>query len=72
MSERERLYQLLDTVPDAKVSYLISYIQGLTADNAEVPNKETISAFKEGEQLLRNGTGQKFTSIDELFENLEL
>ena len=37
MSERERVYQLLDTVPDSKISYLIGYIQGLTIDNEEIP-----------------------------------
>ena len=29
MRERERLYQLLDTVPDTKIAYLIGYIQGM-------------------------------------------
>ncbi len=47
MSERERVYQLLDTVPDSKISYLIGYIQGLTIDNEEIPNEETIAAMEE-------------------------
>lgn len=40
MSERERVYQLLDTVPDSKISYLIGYIQGLTIDNEEIQTKK--------------------------------
>ena len=32
MSERERAQQLLDSVPDNKIAYVIGYIQGLTAE----------------------------------------
>lgn len=71
MSERERLYQLLDTVPDAKISYIIGYVQGITADDTETPNADTIAAFIEGDQLIQNGNGQKFTSITDLFNELE-
>ena len=35
MRERERLYQLLDTVPDTKIAYLIGYIQGMTLDGGD-------------------------------------
>ena len=56
MSEREQVYQLLDTVPDAKITYIISYIQGLTAENKSIPNKETLEAMKE----LEDGNGEVF------------
>lgn len=36
MSERERMYQLLDSVPDNKIAYIIGYIQGLTAEKREI------------------------------------
>ncbi len=71
MSEREKLYQLLDTVPDNKISYLIGYIQGLTAENEETPNADTLAAFKEGDEMLVNGTGQRYTNTAELFADLE-
>lgn len=71
MSERERLYQLLDTVPDNKISYLIGYIQGLTAENEETPNAETLNSFQEGDEMLANGTGQRYTDMAELFADLE-
>ena len=36
MSERERMYQLLDSVPDNKIAYIIGYIEGLTAEKREI------------------------------------
>lgn len=71
MSERERVYQLLDTVPDSKISYLIGYIQGLTVEDEEIPNADTLAAFKEGDAMLANGTGKRYTNTAELFADLE-
>ncbi len=71
MSERERVYQLLDTVPDSKISYLIGYIQGLTVENEEIPNSDTLAAFKEGDEMLTNGTGKRYTNTTDLFADLE-
>lgn len=71
MSDREILYQLLDAVPDTKISYLIGYVQGLTVESNDVPNKDTIAAFHEGDQMLKDGSGQKLTSVDDLFNELE-
>ncbi|KAI4451617.1 hypothetical protein C823_006177 [Eubacterium plexicaudatum ASF492] len=71
MSERERVYQLLDTVPDSKISYLIGYIQGLTVENEEIPNSDTLAAFKEGDEMLANGTGKRYTNTTDLFADLE-
>lgn len=38
MSDRERVIQLLDKVPDYKIGYVLAYIQGITADE-EADNK---------------------------------
>lgn len=35
MSNREMCAQLLDTVPDYKIGYVLAYLQGLTADETE-------------------------------------
>lgn len=35
MSNREMCAQLLDTVPEYKIGYVLAYLQGLTADEAE-------------------------------------
>lgn len=67
MSEREKMYQLLDTVPNNKISYIIGYIQGLTEENKDVPNAETLTAMQE----LENGSGEVFSgSTDDFFKML--
>lgn len=71
MSDREKMYQLLDTVPDNKIAYIIGYIQGLTIEEADVPNAETLEAFKEGDDMLANGTGKRYRTASELFTDLE-
>ncbi len=32
MSNRERIIQLLDDIPDYKIGYVLAYIQGIAAD----------------------------------------
>ncbi len=38
MSDKEKIVQLLDEVPDYKMGYILAYVQGLTAyeDNDEL------------------------------------
>ena len=67
MSEREQLYQLLDTVPDAKIAYIIGFVQNLAIENQEIPNKETLDAFKEVDEMRKNGTGEHFEGSTEDF-----
>lgn len=38
--------------------------------SGEVPNKETLEAMEEVEQMIKNGTGKMFNSVEELFEEL--
>lgn len=71
MSEREKMYQLLDSVPDNKIAYIIGYIQGLMIVDKEMPNKDTIAAFEEGDQMLVTGGGPKYADTDALFADLE-
>ncbi len=35
------------------------------------PNAETLAAMQEIEQMLKEGTGRRFNSVDELFEELD-
>lgn len=56
MSKRERVYQLLDTVPDSKIDYIIGFIQGLTVEDYDELNGETLEAMRE----LENGGGETF------------
>ena len=32
MSDKEKIVQLLDTVPEYKLGYILAYVQGITAD----------------------------------------
>ena len=60
MSERERAHQLLDSVPDYKIQYVIAYLQGVTAGE-DIPNDETLEAMKE----LESGKGEHFSGSTE-------
>lgn len=35
MSDKEKVIALLDRMPDYKLGYVLAYVQGLTADEAE-------------------------------------
>lgn len=70
MSARERAMQLLDAVPDYKIAYVVAYLQGITA-GIEEPNPETLQAFAEGDKMLAEGTGQRYSSTKDLFADLE-
>ena len=38
---------------------------------ANEPNAETIAAFAEGDKMLAEGSGQRYTSTKDLFADLE-
>lgn len=68
MSDREKAVQLLNVVPDDKMAYVVGFIQGLTVlEESEIPNIETLEAIKEGDEILKNGTGQRFEGSTEDF-----
>ena len=74
MSERERVWELMDLIPDHRigevVTYLENYIREL-GDDIAAPNEETLAAIAEVEEMKRNGTGQKFEgSAEDLFKML--
>ena len=68
MSNKDRIVNLLDTVPEYKLGYILAYIQGIVADEtAMVPNNETLEAMSE----LENGGGTVFNgSTEDLFAEL--
>lgn len=51
MSDRGKVYQLLDVVPDYRIGYVVAYLQGMTEGEELKPNKETLEAMQE----LENG-----------------
>lgn len=66
MSNRELAKQLIDQISDAKLLYVIPYLQGAAIPD-ETPNAETIDSIKE----LESGGGTLFTdSTEALFADL--
>ena len=66
MSNRELAKSLIDQVPESKLFYVVSYLQGVVVPE-EIPNAETLEAFAE----IENGGGTRFTgTTEELFKEL--
>lgn len=66
MSNRELAKQLIDQISDAKLLYVIPYLQGAIIPD-EIPNAETIASIEE----LESGGGTLFTGATEaLFTEL--
>lgn len=56
MSKREQAIQLLESVPEYKMGYVIAYLQGI-AIGEDVPNSVTLETFEDGDRMLSEGTG---------------
>ena len=56
MSNRELAKSLIDQIPESRMYYVISYLQGAAVPD-EMPNAETIAAIEE----LEHGGGTLFT-----------
>lgn len=66
MSNREFAKTLIDQIPENRLFYVISYLQGAAVPD-ETPNAETLEAFAE----LDNGGGHRFSgTTEELFSKL--
>ena len=56
MSNRERVIELVNTMPEYRVSSLLAFLQSFE----DIPNSETIAAMQEVDDMICNGTGQHF------------
>lgn len=66
MSNRELAKVLIDQIPESKLFYIISYLQGAAVPD-ETPNAETLEAFTE----LESGGGTRFSgTTEQLFKEL--
>lgn len=66
MSTRELAKNLIDQIPESRMYYVISYLQGAAVPD-ETPNAETVASIQE----LENGGGTLFTgSTEALFAEL--
>ncbi len=71
MSERELAKSLIDQIPEGRLFYVISYLQGAAVPD-ERPNAETVAAMQEVNEMIRTGAGQHFRgSAAELFAMLD-
>jgi hypothetical protein len=77
MSYQEIAKNMIDMLPEDKIVFLINIIEnigkmsGIELYPEYTPNTDTLAAFAEGEEMLVNGTGQKFTNTKDLFAALE-
>ena len=66
MSDRELAKSLIDKIPEGRLFYVISYLQGAAVPD-EIPNAATLEAFAE----LENGGGHAFSGpTEQLFAEL--
>ena len=70
MSDKERLFQLLDAIPDYKLSYSIAYLQGLTDGGRAELNKETLEALEEAEKISKDPNAKNYTDVKEMFREI--
>ena len=60
MSNREFAKTLIDQIPESKLLYIISYLQGAAVPD-EMPNANTQEAIQEVNTMIADGTGEHFT-----------
>lgn len=62
MSYRELAKNLIDQIPESRLFYVVSYLQGAAVPD-ETPNAETLESFAE----IENGGGIRFSGTTEEF-----
>ena len=70
MSNREKVARLLNLIDEDKMIFIVRILESLV-EFAEVPNELTIAAIREGDEILASGTGERYTSVEALFEDLD-
>ncbi len=70
MSNKERAIQLLDVINEEQMVYVINVLENL-ADSTDIPNADTLAAFREVDEMKRNGSGRRFQNLDALWASLE-
>ena len=65
MSNRELAKILIDQVPENKLFYVVSYLQGAVLPDE--PNEDTLAAMAEVQEMIDCGTGEHFTGSTQDF-----
>ncbi len=70
MSSREQVLQIVNDLPEYKVDSLLRFLRTFLYDE-DTPNAVTIAALREGDEMLRTGSGQSWTgSTKDLFQQI--
>ena len=56
MSEREQALQIIEAMPEYKITALLAFLRAFD----EIPNAETVAAMEETDEMVRTGGGQHF------------
>ncbi len=67
MSTRDAALNIVNLMTEEQLRGFVSLFQGLVSD---IPNDETVAAMEEAEEMLRDSDAPRFTSVDDLFEEL--
>lgn len=66
MSTKEIVTSMLDVLNEEQLNGLMVLIRSFLQ-----PNAETVAAMEEAEQMLKDPNTKKYSSVEELFEDLE-
>lgn len=66
MSTKEIVVSMLDVLNEEQLNGLMIFIRSFLQ-----PNSETIEAMEEAERLLNDPNTKKYSSVEELFKDLE-
>lgn len=68
MSDRERVIQIVNTMPEYRITGLLAFLQSYE----DIPNETTIAAMQEVDEMIQKGSGQHFKgSAEEFFAMLD-
>jgi hypothetical protein len=66
MSNRELAHNLIDQIPESKLFYVVSYLQGAAVPE-ETPNEETLEAMASVQEMIDTNSGQHYTGSTDSF-----
>lgn len=69
MSDRDRAIDIIERLPENKIIYVLTYLQGLEDGLQEIPNSETLKSFAETDKAIKDGKIKPFTGSTEDFLN---
>lgn len=61
MNDREKVIDIVEKLPENKLIYVLTYLQGLSDGMADDPNDDTIEALEETEDAIQTGDITPFT-----------